>query len=895
MEQTAGRYGPHRMLVALSHINQVISRVRHDADQLLHEIIGTIYDELGYDVVWAAELARDGVILRAACQGQQDMDGVLDAPPPFLMTQVLATTEQGRPRLAHSADLGLDRAARASGPAAILPAPIGQNLMFALVVVKGAGQTFEAEEISLLQETASDAGFALNAIEAARRTQMAEEALRISEDRFRRLAEHATVGIVLIQNNLYRYVNPAFAQMFGYDAPRDIIDRLGPLDLTAPDSRPSVAEAIEKRVLGQIRATSLQYQGLRRDGRTFDVEEHGARTVHAQRLAVIATILDVTAREASRRRLEKLAAAGLALSAAQTPQQALDMAAEQLPSILPCDATCIVLLDHDAVHVGAISTTPGMHSVVAELVEAGAQWGEIAVIDPVIRSRDTVVLDAVQISATPHQESAARSFAGAPLVVRGEVFGCLCAEATTTERFTEEDGRHLRLFADHVAATLQHLRLVSSLETERNRLRLLNKLSHALAETLQVQEVAARALAQIGGILKSEIGLLFLWDTPTKTLTLAGAEGIDAASAALLAKSLADAGPTLIDRIEEWHLSGGTGPAPYRAILDIAGHRDEAKVVDVPLEAHGEFVGALSFTSRSGARGFDPDDTALAAALVAPVALALQNARFYERAESQAQAMASALRRQEELDRMKDELIQNVSHELRTPLALVMGYAELLASGRLGELVDVQAEAMDIIVRRSRMLRSLVEDISLLWHLERRIEDFEPVDLQETVTMAVAEFQAQASSKGLSITADTPATPVTVLGVPLQLRRVLDNLIGNTLKFTPAGGSINVTLTSDGQAATIGVTDSGIGVPEEHLERIFERFYQVDGSSKRKYGGTGLGLALVRAIVERHRGTIWAESPVSDCQERPGTRVIFHLPLLEAPGVPHHHRTVYLG
>ncbi len=250
---------------------------------------------------------------------------------------------------------------------------------------------------------------------------MAEEALRISEDRFRRLAEHATVGIVLIQNDLYRYVNPAFAQMFGYDAPRDIIDQLGPLDLTAQESRPLVAEAIEKRVLGQIRAASLQYRGLRRDGRTFDVEEHGARTVHAQRLAVIATILDVTAREASRRRLERLAAAGLALSAAQTPQQALDMAVEQLPSILPCDATCIVLLDHDAAHIGAISAAPGTQSIVADRVSAGAPWGKIAAIDPVIRTRDTVVLDAVRLSAADQQESAARSFAGAPLVVRGEV------------------------------------------------------------------------------------------------------------------------------------------------------------------------------------------------------------------------------------------------------------------------------------------------------------------------------------------------------------------------------------------------------------------------------------------------------------------------------------------
>lgn len=879
MEQTTSRYGPNRLLVALSHINQVISRVRHDADRLLREISRTIYDELGYEVVWAAELSLDGDVIRAACQGQQNVSGILKAPPPSLTVQVLATAAQGRPRLAHSADLGLDRAVRAAGPAAILPAPIGQSLTFALVVVKSTGQTFEAEEVSLLQETASDAGYALDAIEAARRTQMAEEALRISEDRFRRLAEHATVGIVLIQNDLYRYVNPAFAQMFGYDAPRDIIDRLGPLDLTAPESRPMVSEAIEKRVQGQVRAASLQYRGLRRDGRSFDVEEHGARTVHAQRLAVIATILDVTAREASRRRLERLAAAGLALSAAQTPQQALDMAVEQLPSILPCDATCIVLLDHDAAHIAARSADPHVPSGIASLVDAGVPWREIQAIDPVIRKRDTVVLDAVHQSLAADDGTPAGSFAGAPLVVRGEVFGCLCAESSATEQFTAEDGRHLRLFADHVAATLQHLRLVSSLEAERNRLRLLNTLSHALAETLQVQEVAARALAQIGAVLRSETSLLLLWDSLTGALALAGTDGISAEAADLLTQRLADAGSELTDGIGKWHPANCVILGPHRVTMRELGFGD-AQVLDIPLEAHGEFVGLLSFATLN-ARGFDPDDAALAAALAPPVALALQNARFYEHAESQASAMASALRRQEELDRMKDELIQNVSHELRTPLALVMGYAEMLASGRLGELATEQADAMDIIVRRSRMLRSLVEDISLLWHLDRRIEDFEPVDLRETVDTAVADFQAQASSRGLDISAVTPPAPVTVLGVALQLRRVLDNLVGNALKFTPAGGDISVRLTIDDEVATIEVTDSGIGVPEEHLEQIFERFFQVDGSSKRKYGGTGLGLALVRAIVERHRGTIRAESPVFDTEERPGTRIIVNLPLFE--------------
>jgi PAS domain S-box-containing protein len=865
------------MLVALSRINQVISRVRLDPDQLVNDTASTIYDELGYDVVWMGEVRRDGEIIRAASQGLQASALEANAPPPALVSQVRATAEQGRPKLVHCADLGLDGAVKAAGPAAVLPAAVGQDLVIALVVVRSAGETFGNEEVSLLQEMASDVAYALETVESERRTRMAEEALRISEDRFRRLSEHATVGIVLIQNDLYRYVNPAFARMFGYDAPRDIIDQLGPLDLTAPDDRRLVADAIEKRILGQVRAASLQYRGLRRDGRVFDVEEHGARTVHAQRLAVIATILDVTEREASRRRLEALATTGLALSAAQTPQQALDGAVGELHNILPCNAACIIELRGSQAAVAARSAVPTTTSAVAALIDAGVPLAQIPGIRPLLGDRTTVVLDVAHFVAPGQPGSGPRSFAGAPLVVRGDMIGVMCAEATVPDQFTEEDGRHLRLFADHVAATVQHLRLVSSLEAERNRLRVLNALSHALAETLRVQEVATRALVQIGPVLGADAGWLFLWDGETGVLTTAGIAGVSAESAAALTRGLVNTGPELASRINEWHRGGASGRGPHWNVLGQLEYED-AQLLDLPLEAHGELVGILSFATQRSS-GFDADDADLVLAFGPPVGLALQNARYFERAASQAAAMATALRRQEELDRMKDELIQNVSHELRTPLALVMGYAEILESGRLGPLSQEQAEAIGIIVRRSRMLRSLVEDIALLWHLERRMEDLEQVNLTETVTMAVADFSAQAEAKGLSIAADTPHGAVKVLGIPLQLRRVLDNLISNALKFTPRGGTISVSLSSEDGWATMQVSDTGIGVSKEHLDLIFERFYQVDGSAKRKYGGTGLGLALVKAIVERHRGTIAADSPISDDPDHPGTRFVVQLPL----------------
>jgi signal transduction histidine kinase len=111
------------------------------------------------------------------------------------------------------------------------------------------------------------------------------------------------------------------------------------------------------------------------------------------------------------------------------------------------------------------------------------------------------------------------------------------------------------------------------------------------------------------------------------------------------------------------------------------------------------------------------------------------------------------------------------------------------------------------------------------------------------------------------------------------MHRVLDNLIGNALKFTPEGGEIEVALQVRGKQAALTVSDTGIGVPPEKLEKIFERFYQVDGSARRRYGGTGLGLALVKAIVEAHDGQVFGQSPISADPEHPGLRVTVLLPL----------------
>ena len=902
----------NRMLTGLSRVNQALLRVREDRRRLLREASCIIHEQFLYELVWLGEINRRGEVLYGASAGvlpgEPGTSAAADAGPvaqPFSINSALSALRDVTVRAATENEAIVSESISLNHPdctsldwsISAIPVPIDPNTTFVLMACAPQGREFDSEEINILVEMAGNLGMALETMEIQIRSQSAEQALRVSEDRFRRLAESSLVGIVLIQNDLYRYVNPSFAEMFGYRSPSEIIDRLGPLDLAAPESRELVNTNVQKRVLGQIRAARYQYHGLRKDGTVFEVEEHGARTIHAQRLAVVATVLDVTAREASRRRIEALSRAGLVLSQAQTPQQALSRAVEQVAAILPCDAATIVTFDRQSRRPDFLISHPHSGGAIHEMISSGEYLTHEDRLRHLLETQESVVVlrAGARLTST---DTATCSYAAAPLVVRGELIGLLAVEAQQIGRFNSEDGRHLRLFADHVAATLQHLRLISSLEAERTRLQTVNRLSRMLSETLLLQEVATRALRQIGTAIGANVSLLYLWDAPSETFSAVAAEGLHPSALVKLNAALASRKTTIARRVGQNIESRSTASDADLVYLDweslelIPGKdsidtSEIACTLELPLEAHGELVGMLSFLTDS--EGFDTPDTELAKALGVPVALAIQNARFYERAARQADMMAEALHRQEELDHMKDELIQNISHELRTPLSLVLGYAEMLWSGELGPVPSEQQAAVGVIARRSRMLSRLVEDIALLWHLERRTAQKEIVDLREIVMITVADFQARAEENSLTLSARMPKEVVMIEVVPSQIRRLLDNLIGNSLKFTPPGGSLDVTLQIIEDWAEMAVSDTGIGVPSDKLQQIFERFYQVNGSPRRKYGGTGLGLALVKAIVEMHGGSINAESPITDDPARPGTKFAVRLPLsglLDEPALP---------
>ena len=205
---------------------------------------------------------------------------------------------------------------------------------------------------------------------------------------------------------------------------------------------------------------------------------------------------------------------------------------------------------------------------------------------------------------------------------------------------------------------------------------------------------------------------------------------------------------------------------------------------------------------------------------------------------------------------MKAAFVQNVSHELRTPLTIAYGYVSLLNSGELGELQEIQREPVTVVARRLKLLTELVDDLKTILEADTQQIQTEAVNLSEIVRKLAVDFQVAAEKAGLTLHTEIEPELPAVSGDSMHLHRVLDNLLSNALKFTPAGGQVSVRLRQAEQNLVMEVTDTGIGIPEDKLDRVFERFYQVDGRMSRRYGGTGLGLALVKEVVESNGGTV---------------------------------------
>ena len=243
-------------------------------------------------------------------------------------------------------------------------------------------------------------------------------------------------------------------------------------------------------------------------------------------------------------------------------------------------------------------------------------------------------------------------------------------------------------------------------------------------------------------------------------------------------------------------------------------------------------------------------------------------------AESVQRLLAEQNEQLRELDRLKDEFVSLVSHELRTPLTSIRGYVELLLEEE-GQLDDDQRRFLEIVNRNSERLLALVADLLFLAQIDagKPAIELASVDLNRIVEECVEASSPVADSKGIDLRLQARRLPK-LAGDQARLAQVLDNLVSNALKFTPSGGSVEIRIHAEDGEAVLEVQDTGLGIPEDEQDQLFERFFRSSSAMESAIPGTGLGLTITKAIVERHGGTIEVESAPDA-----GTTVRVRLPL----------------
>jgi signal transduction histidine kinase/ActR/RegA family two-component response regulator len=452
----------------------------------------------------------------------------------------------------------------------------------------------------------------------------------------------------------------------------------------------------------------------------------------------------------------------------------------------------------------------------------------------------------------------------APLLLRGQTVGVMTLLRTgSSPAYRAADLAVAEELCDRAAVAIEHARLVEASERRAREGHAMADIARVLAETLDPSLVWQRIAAGVRTLLddapsaalyqlesagdmravavSTESGVHFDWTRRLPKGT--GMVGLAIRNRAVVAS------PDVLDDPEVVYppdVQGRLERSAYRALLA------------VPLIVQERVLGALAVGAHGGRR-FTEREIELVSAFAYHAAVAIDNARLFAEAQRRRADAESARVAAENANRAKDEFLAVLSHELRTPLTAILGWVRLLLTGRLP--ATRVTEALTAIHRNTRLQTRLIDDLldtSRIVAGKIQLE-LRPIDLAAVVheVLSVARQDPRAAAL-LAPAAIEPGCMVR--GDRDRLHQVVMNLVGNALKFTPTGGRVDVRLAHADGAVELVVSDTGEGIAADELAHVFDRFHQVDRSHTRRHGGLGLGLAIVRHLVEAHSGTVRAES-----------------------------------
>jgi len=457
-----------------------------------------------------------------------------------------------------------------------------------------------------------------------------------------------------------------------------------------------------------------------------------------------------------------------------------------------------------------------------------------------------------------------------PMIVNQEVIGVMAVYSTEIDRFDGQDIRVKATLAGQIATAINTTRLFEQSTKRAAELETVAKVSAATTTLLEVQEL----LKSVADLTKSSFDLyhahIYLLDDETDILKLTAGAG--------------DVGEEMLITGVEIPLDSPTSIVARAARLkrgvivnDVTADKgflpnpllpETASEMAIPMMVGDELIGVLDVQSTNIDR-FTEEDVRIKSTLASQVAVAVTNAMAFERERK-------TVERLKEVDRLKQQFLANMSHELRTPLNSIIGYSEVLLDGVDGDLTEDAVEDVEAIHSSGKHLLSIINEILDLAKIDAgQMElDIRPTNPHDFLGEIVKAGQILVKDKAVTLELVEDTSVKSICADKVRFRQILWNLVSNAVKFTEKGGvSVHYGMHSK-DMAYIRVKDTGIGMTKDDLALIFERFRQVDGSSTRRAGGTGLGLTITKQLVEMHGGDIHVDSELGK-----GTTFWFTIPI----------------
>ena len=469
-----------------------------------------------------------------------------------------------------------------------------------------------------------------------------------------------------------------------------------------------------------------------------------------------------------------------------------------------------------------------------------------------------------------------------PLICQQELMAVLALHHCSLPRFWGDDEVQLVLMvADQAALALSQAYAYEQVRALAKREALINTITSAIRSSLDPQDIFAAITQQLGQALQVDGCVLSLWTEEDEFVECVGLYDSFQNSENLRRQSPTQASPAsdnnlssnnhllpprlpysqasiqenpILQQMLQTHepvVIGNVSHSPSDVQgFDLPLKMPARSLMFVPLLADGKCIGSITLHEGKKVRQWLSSDIDLAKAVAAQAAIAVQQSRLYQKTRQQAERLL-------ELDKQKTEFFQNISHEFRTPITLIQGPLESAVAA--GEGLSYSQSA--IALRNSRRLLRLVNQLLDLQRLDagRMQPSFHPCDLVEFVSQIVESFSPYCEKKGLHLVTQLDECSTVYLDME-KFDKVVYNLLSNAMKFTPEGGTISVRLKSEHNCCILQVQDTGIGIFKEQIPHLFERFRQAEGSANRSYEGSGLGLALVKELVELHGGQVTVES-----------------------------------